>query len=682
MAAVTTAPGLPHLLSHTSHTDPDTLSTLPDPRSSHSSPDVSRSNSTELQHPDLSNEVATLSNKLINAINHQTNLDDTLSATRHELATSQDRVRQLEASLQEHKDLVRNGVLVRKTDVEDKTSTLMANLADEKKQRGVVEKDKRGMEQELETLTTALFEEANQVCLTHVSTMHPADELQMVAAARHERESAERKSEQLRTQLNDTELLLVSHQEQLAELKAVMQQMSSERDDTELNTNASTAPSTPAMQTHESMGRIYDALHLASCTSGVDDISPAPPTSFSYLLHPVLRADGQAYEDFHSLLQTSRRSSPTSRVTSASYGGLNLAGLGSATTREFSQLSGHQLSNGSTSSLSSGTNLPSPLTPNTPASTNSSVSSRDMPLSSSSLKETRFYKRALTEDIEPTLRLDTAPGLSWLARRTVINSMCEGSLIVEPMPLAARRFVVSCSLCGENRPGDENTRTHRFRTSENENAQRYPLCLYCLNRVRASCDFLGFLRMVKDGHWRTDGAEAEALAWEESVRLREAMFWARIGGGVIPAFLRARESPRSSVEDDKIHAGSTEPEKAVDGEPATNPDIPNGPDLPIESPDPFCTDEKRTSGGKTLLLRKSRPETGDTWDVAKEAEIFEDKAPNALSHEDAAAAKQLHDNLQETQKDEPPASEIECPSTPSHDIQPKAAITIPGAFDF
>ena len=162
MAAVTTAPGLPHL---SSHTDPDSLSTLPDPRSSHSSPDVSRSNSTALHHPDLSNEVATLSNKLINAINHQTNLDDTLSATRHELAASQDRVRQLEASLQEHKDLVRNGVLVRKTDVEDKTSTLMANLADEKKQRGVVEKDKRGIEQELETLTTELFEEANQVRL-------------------------------------------------------------------------------------------------------------------------------------------------------------------------------------------------------------------------------------------------------------------------------------------------------------------------------------------------------------------------------------------------------------------------------------------------------------------------------------------------------------------------------------
>lgn len=172
MAAVITAPGLP--LSH-SHPDLELLSTLPDPRSAHSSPDISRSNSATVCHPDLSSEVAALSNKLINAINHQTTLDDTLSATRHELAASQDRVRQLEAALQEQRNLVTNGVLVRSTDVEDKTVKLMANLADEKKQRGVVEKDKRGIELELETLTTALFEEANEVCLKAVSIRHPTD---------------------------------------------------------------------------------------------------------------------------------------------------------------------------------------------------------------------------------------------------------------------------------------------------------------------------------------------------------------------------------------------------------------------------------------------------------------------------------------------------------------------------
>ncbi len=62
--------------------------------------------------------------------------------------------------------MVANGVLVKQQDVEDKTVKLMASLADERKRRGVVEKDKKGIEQELETLTTALFEEANEVRLS------------------------------------------------------------------------------------------------------------------------------------------------------------------------------------------------------------------------------------------------------------------------------------------------------------------------------------------------------------------------------------------------------------------------------------------------------------------------------------------------------------------------------------
>ena len=161
MATVTTAPGLPGSSDPRMHSDPASLSTLPDPRSPNLSPDISRSNSTH--HPDLSTEVATLSNKLIDAINHQTNLDDTLSATRHELNASQERVRQLEMAVQQHRDLIGSGTLIKRTDVEDKTVKLMANLADEKKQRDVVEKDKRGIEQELESLTTALFEEANEV---------------------------------------------------------------------------------------------------------------------------------------------------------------------------------------------------------------------------------------------------------------------------------------------------------------------------------------------------------------------------------------------------------------------------------------------------------------------------------------------------------------------------------------
>jgi chromosome segregation ATPase len=119
--------------------------------------------STPTQHPELNNEVAALSEKLINSINHQTQLDDLLASTRHELEQAQQRIRELEAAKQEHADMVANGLLVERKDVEAETNKLMRTISEERKQRGEAEKEKKSMEQELETLTTALFEEANQV---------------------------------------------------------------------------------------------------------------------------------------------------------------------------------------------------------------------------------------------------------------------------------------------------------------------------------------------------------------------------------------------------------------------------------------------------------------------------------------------------------------------------------------
>ncbi len=159
MTTVTMVLGLPP-----PHSDSnETLSTLPDPRSPLTSPEISRSNSTSPHHPELSNEVAALSNKLIHAINHQTDLDDTLNATRHELEAAQDRVRRLEPLVKDHQSLVANGILVRQSDVEAELLRLRTTLADERRLRVNVENQKKGIEQELETLTTALFEEANEV---------------------------------------------------------------------------------------------------------------------------------------------------------------------------------------------------------------------------------------------------------------------------------------------------------------------------------------------------------------------------------------------------------------------------------------------------------------------------------------------------------------------------------------
>ncbi|KAL8930523.1 MAG: hypothetical protein Q9208_000707 [Pyrenodesmia sp. 3 TL-2023] len=560
------------------------MSTLPDPQSPVISPEVSRSGSTTLQHPDLSNEVATLSNKLIRAINHQTDLDDTLAETRHELNEARRRLEKLEAAAAEHDALVSSGGLLPRSEVERQKLDLMNDLANEQKQRGFMEKDKRGMEQELESLTTALFEEANQ----------------MVAAARKEREVADRRGDQLRAQLNDTELLLATHQEQLAQLKTVMHQMSVDREESDLNFTASTSPSTPALQALEVMHRADDPVISPSTATDIETIAPAPPTSFTHLLHPVLRTDLQAYDDFQALLSLPRTTSPSSRVPSGSFGNLNVTNLSNLAAKEHQRTPNRFPSNGSTSSLSSSAlNSSSPIAP---SSTSSSVSSRDVPVCAATLKETRFYKRVVTEDIEPTLRLDIAPGLSWLARRTVVNS---------------------------------------------------------------------FLRMLKNGHWRADDDEAELLAWEECVRLRERMFWARIGGGVVPTLLRTRDSPRISME------------QAIDPSTARIQNIDLfGNDQPV----PKTIDQKsvlkeNSSSRRQATTRIDEDDVRFAYDVAAGSPCLQPTAQSMQVGLGSPAAEQRQKELYNSPSRMPGGLGIEDAPVATKGHSAKESITMPGAFE-
>jgi hypothetical protein len=501
------------------------LSTLPDPRSRTLSPvnGVSHDGSgSPSLHPDLNSEVATLSTKLINAINHQTNLDDTLSATRMELEAARERIRQLEDQVSQQREMLAGDVWVRRKAVEAEKGKLLARVAEEKRLRVEEEEQKRKIEAELESLTAALFEEANKMVVTAKEQ------------AKAEYDALQRRNDQLKAQLTDTEGLLNSQQDQLAELKQVMGQMNEERDELQ---PAPTAPSSPGFSKFDTTDDGATASDGMPVSAAAESFPPSYPTSFSHLVQPVLRTDLAAFDDFKTLIRTSKRvSSSHNRVSAGSHSGLGSLGLA------LGAASSSAPSNGSSTSLANGAapgSWPSPQTPGTPGSFPANSS---LPLPA--LKETKFYKRVLAEDIEPTLRLDTAPGLSWLARRTVLNAMTDGSLVVEPAPAAigpgiaaSKPHLQPCSLCGELRRDASHLRTHRFRTSENDNAQRYPLCHYCLGRVRSTCDFLGFLRVLRDGLWRGGRTEEDSdrAAWEEGVRLREQMFWSRIGGGVVPA---------------------------------------------------------------------------------------------------------------------------------------------------
>ncbi|EON66210.1 hypothetical protein W97_05603 [Coniosporium apollinis CBS 100218] len=611
----------------------EAMNTIPDPRTPSPHSEKSRHGSTDsAHHPDLSNEVAMLSTKLVNAINYQTSLDDTLQATRHELEAAREQLARLEAAAKEHADMIAQGLLIRKANHDIAVNRLAHNLENEKQKTAVAEKERKRMESELENLTTALFEEANA----------------MVASARKETEASEKRNEQLRNQLNDTELLLASQQEQLQDLKAVMQEMSSERG--ENDAHMSTAPSTPGAAAPDKLSRTFEELNMTPNTPGMDEVPADHPLRFSHLIRPVLRTDLSAYEDFAELLRLAKSTGPSSRVASGNYSGLNVMGLSS-------------FKNSSQPNISQPT-ASSPATPVTPS--NGNASPRVPPADLPPLKDNRFYKRALAEDIEPTLRLDAAPGLSWLARRTVINSMTTGGLVVEPHPPIHpfRGPIYSCALCGESRKADIYKRKHRFRTSESDDAQRYPLCDYCLGRVRATCDYIGFLRMVWAGHWRAETEEEVKSGWEESVRLRERMFWARLGGGVVPAFLQVKDSPSSPIKGQKSVERASE-DTETGQEPGREKEV---------AADPFKSEGglKRVSIGKTVI---SNPELGLTAD--EERKIEEE------------AAQQLQDDMRRSLEIKPQVSQAVPPTEPqATEGAPRGrekegrrlSLTIPGSF--
>lgn len=486
----------------------------------------------------------------------------------------------------------------------------------------------------------------------------------MVAAARKETEACEKKNDQLKQQLADADLLQQSLQEQMQDLKNVLERMSSDRDEMESNTlPTTTAPSTPGITPADKVNKLFDTANLTPNTPGIDEVTPDHPLHFSHLIHPILRSDLPAYQDFQDMLKISARSAPSSRVSSGNYGGLNVLGLGS-------------LTNNSTSSLPMA-KTPGSFGTNSPRDSISGASIIN-------LKDEKYYKRTQTEDIEPTLRLDLAPGLSWMARRTVINSITAGSLVVEPSPPPPkfRGAVFPCALCGEARKDDRYARKFRFKTSEVDET-RHPLCDWCLNRVRSTCDYVGFLRMVAAGHWRAETDEEKKSTWEESVRLRERMFWSRIGGGVVPSFVPTRDSPRSpTFVNSKAELGrkSDESQRSL-GKPLDSAVDMSDPVKPIPEveDDPFQTKqedkEKRVSIGNTVISNESIPTVALTQ---TDEQRIEEEVEAQLHQE---AAKNLEDQFNRKIQHSRSVSTPISPDPAQRKKDTRLSLAIPGAFE-
>jgi len=483
--------------------------------------------------------MAVLSDKLISAINHQQQLDDRLAQARHELEAASARAAQLEAQNQEYVSRIKNGQLVTRELVDKQNENLRATLEETRKQKEQITQEKQKLDAEVEGLTASLFDEANK----------------MVASANEQREITEKKNQQLRDQIKDGEAVIAFQIEQLAELKLLMQQLGSDHRQ-ELGDPPNATPASPQVPQDGNLVRLLEAMNLSPITPDHPEIAPSPSTQLTHLIKPQCRTDVPSYDDFKHMLSTpnARSHTPshaTSRAGSGSYGSLAGLGLGYA-----------PQNNSSSPSLPTQTSNPSKVaaTSNLPGSFSPAPDVKGP----APLKESRFFKRLMVEDIEPTLRLDLSPHISWLQRRSILGAISDSSLMVEPIAEASQKLYgkfTSCSICGESRREEQNPRTHAMRTREGEGANKWAICTLCLEKVRAVGDLVGYIRMVRDGVVKIADLKDEEEAWEEIIRLRERLFWARLAGGVVPVFLpTVKALPAAVMEEEGEGDGDTEKE--------------------------------------------------------------------------------------------------------------------------
>ncbi|KAH3673288.1 hypothetical protein WICMUC_003748 [Wickerhamomyces mucosus] len=184
--------------------------------------------------------------------------------------------------------------------------------------------------------------------------------------------------------------------------------------------------------------------------------------------------------------------------------------------------------------------------------------------------ETKFLKKLISDDIDHALKLDDSYGISWLNRRPLMSAIIEGRVVIEPVsginetyrlnsqtaskqessdtansnlyayPVRSPPVAINqpCAICGESRDDIlEHSRLHLMKVHAKENSTQlntasyntYPLCSYCLFRVRSTCELFAFLRSLKSDVWKLNNETMIKKAWIELSRLRSRLFWSKVG---------------------------------------------------------------------------------------------------------------------------------------------------------
>lgn len=415
-----------------------------------------------LQIEDLTNQVTGLNGKLVNSFMRISDLEDDLSDARERVMTGSTRVAELEKERQEHLAALNTGLLVEKAHVSTEMQRMMDRVIEETKQRGQAESDKAKIEAELDELSANLFNEANR----------------MVAVEKLARARAEEKSKSMEERLQDTEGIMLEQQKVLGDLQQKLDKVNAPV--------VVTAPRGPNLEATATHGMVA----LSASASSSQNVAAANQLQVVSSLHtsrpePEVMLDIVPYQELRSFLDHLRKlrkqlapfftypydptkpnashrhanssgvsnSSANSSTASSSPGSQNLAMAGPYASYSSHAATGPQGIQHTSPFVLAGLSRHKDY-PTLPSNCESLVhipSQLSLP----------FIKRAQEEDSDPCLRLDFAPGLNWLTRRTANTAILEGNLVIEPIFPGGKAFdegairaryaklpLAACAMCG------------------------------------------------------------------------------------------------------------------------------------------------------------------------------------------------------------------------------------------
>lgn len=404
----------------------------------------------------ISVQVSTLSTQLIESIDRQSELEKRLRDAQIIINKQKHVMHEFETLKQKNKELSDG-----QQSFEEKIRALSAQLEEEKSKRLAAEKEVDKLGQEVEDLTASLFDEANN----------------MVSDARREKHDIEIQNSRLQETLKEKDTVLETLNLQLKNLKKVLQTVDSESSiNANIRSPISTENSTTTSASGNKLTRRQSQLSISHNESPL--FSPYVTT---------LRYDQSLYNEFLKFLAV----------------------------------------------------LPS----------------------SSSLKatstESKLLKRLVSDEIQPVLKIDNASGIGWLVRKSLLTSMMEGQVVVEPLsgineayqlgyetkehvsqnegeemphmfnfPLNSPPIAVRdpCAFCAEQRDDIiEHARMYVMKTFNKENdgsttiTNSFPLCHWCLMKVRQTCEIFAFLRSLKLGTWHLEKVTLNTISKGESL---------------------------------------------------------------------------------------------------------------------------------------------------------------------